>query len=183
MAMDYFPGCNYLLIEAQPIHEKSLREFCQKHPNAQVAMAAAGDQSGTIYFDAADPLGGQASHHPYPSHNIEVPLTTVDHEVETRKLRGPFLLKTDTHGFEVPIIQGAANSLKETDVIVMECYNFKVAPECLLFFEMCEFLRSYGFRCIDMVDVSLRLHDDALWQMDIVFVRESRPEFLYLSYR
>lgn len=181
--MRHFPDCHYLLIEAQPVHESALREFRARHPNAQFALAAAGDKPGEIYFDAADPLGGQAAYSPHSSADIRVPVVTIDAEVAARKLPAPFLLKFDTHGFEVPILNGAAATLTRTDVIIMECYNFRIAPEALTFDEMCRFLGERGFRCIDLVEPMHRPRDDAFWQMDLVFVRADRPEFSYLRYR
>ena len=100
-----------------------------------------------------------------------------------RRAQDRYFMKLDTHGFEVPILDGASQTLTETDVIIMECYNFRIAPECLLFFEMCDYLKGFGFRCIDLVDPHHRPYDDSLWQMDLVFVRENRPEFLHPSYR
>src|SRR5262249_53469899 len=103
--MRYFPQAKYLLLEAQPTHAHALRAFQQQHANVQVVLKAAGAAQGEIYFDAGDPLGGQASYTPLPTNNIVVPVTTVDHEVAAHQLPGPFLLKTDTHGFEVPILK------------------------------------------------------------------------------
>ncbi len=181
--MEYFPLCQYLLIEAQPVHTESLSRFRMEHRNVHVAMAAAGDAPGRIHFDASDPLGGQASYQPYPSNNIEVPVTTIDDEIRSAQLNGPYLIKLDTHGFEKPILTGATRTLADTEVIVMECYNFKIAPECMLFFEMCDFLMRLGFRCIDLVDPHHRPFDQSFWQMDLIFVRQDRPEFSYLGYR
>ena len=181
--MQYFPASKYLLIEAQPVHEPALREFCARHPNAQFALAAAGERVGRIFFDAADPFSGQASVHRTAAANVELPVTTVDHEVRARKLDGPYLLKFDTHGFELPILKGALDTLSKTDVIIMECYNFRIAPEGLTFDEMCRHLAGLGFRCIDLVDPMYRPHDGAFWQMDLVFVRQTRPEFNYQQYR
>jgi FkbM family methyltransferase len=181
--MRYFPSCRYLLIEAQPVHEQALREYCAQHDNAQFVLAAAGEKPGRIFFDAAEPLSGQASYTRTAAANIELPVTTVDHEVTARRLDGPYLLKFDTHGFEVPILKGALQTLNRTDVIVMECYNFRIAPECLTFHEMCGYLGELGFRCIDLVEPMHRPHDDAFWQMDLVFVRQTRPEFSYQQYR
>ena len=181
--MHHFPYCEYLLIEAQPVHEAALREFCARHANAQFVLAAAGEKAGHIFFDAADPFSGQASYAQTSTANVQLPVTTVDNEVRERKLNGPFLLKFDTHGFELPILKGALDTLSKTEVIVMECYNFRIAPECLTFDEMCRHLADLGFRCIDLVDPMHRPYDDAFWQMDLVFVRQTRPEFAYQHYR
>jgi FkbM family methyltransferase len=181
--MQHFPACRYLLIEAQPVHGAALRDFCGRHANAQFVLAAAGEKTGHIYFDAADPFSGQASFTRTSAASVRLPVTTVDTEVAAHNLNGPYLLKFDTHGFELPILNGAVNTLSQTEVIVMECYNFKIAPECLTFDEMCHHLAGLGFRCVDLVDPMHRTYDDAFWQMDLVFVRQTRPEFSYLEYR
>jgi FkbM family methyltransferase len=181
--MRHFPFSRYLLIEAQPVHEPALREFCARHANAQFALAAAGEKAGHIFFDAAEPFSGQASYTQTSAANIQLPVTTVDNEIRERKLKGPYLLKFDTHGFELPILKGARDTLARTEVIVMECYNFRIAPECLTFDEMCRYLANLGFRCIDLVDPMHRPYDDSFWQMDLVFVRDSRSEFSYPQYR
>jgi len=180
--MRHFPTCNYLLVEAQSVHEPSLRRFCATHQNAQFVLAAAGERDGRIYFDASQPLSGQASETPFAANNIEVPVVSLDTALRARKLEGPYLLKFDTHGFELPILRGAAETLARTDAIIMECYNFNIGPECLTFAEMCSHLDARGFRCIDLVDPMHRPHDDSLWQIDLVFVRKDRPEFSYLGY-
>jgi FkbM family methyltransferase len=178
----YYPESHYLLIEAQSIHEPKLKAFCAEHPGSQYVLAAAGESSGEINFDAAVPLGGQASYTPFGKHNLVVPVTTVDKEVESRRLPGPYLLKLDTHGFEVPILRGARGALESTGIIVMECYNYRIAPECLLFDEMCAHLRTLGFQCIDLADPMFRPHDDTLWQMDLIFVRKDWKGLAYFEY-
>lgn len=182
LAMRQLPDCAYLLVEAQPVHEVRLRAFCSRHRNASYALVAAGESEGTINFDATDPFGGQASERPFPSNNIVIPVEPLDRVIAARNLPGPYLLKLDTHGYEVQILKGARAILEETEVIVMECYNFQIAPESLLFDEMCRHLRALGFRCIDLVCPLHRPLDDAFWQMDLVFARETRPEFRIARY-
>jgi FkbM family methyltransferase len=181
--MTHFPACRYLLVEAQPVHEPALRRFCARHANAQYVLAAAGEREGRIHFDASEPLSGQASNTPFAKNDIEVPVVTLDAVLNARDLPGPYLLKFDTHGYEVPILNGSAQTLARTEVIIMECYNFRIAPECLTFHEMCGRLAQRGFRCIDLVEPMHRPHDDSFWQMDLVFVRDDRPEFSYPGYR
>lgn len=181
--MEFFPTQQYLLIEAQPTHAAELREFVDAHPRAQVCMAAAGATRGRIQFHTADPLGGLAHSEAFSDHNIEVPMTTIDDEVRERGLRGPFFLKFDVHGYEVPILEGAAAALGDTELIVMECYNFKIAAECLLFHEMCAYLDDRGFRPLAFVEVLNRPDDGVLWQVDIVFAKKSAHVFQNGAYR
>jgi len=180
--MECLPECHYLLIEAQPVHEPALQEFKRKHAKVDIVLKAAGDQCGEIYFNAKDPLEGQASYTPYEQFNIRLPLTTIDAEIQSRQLPGPYLLKTDTHGFEIPILKGAIQTLQKTEAIIMECYNFPVASDSLFFYEMCAHLTTIGFRCIDLVDPTFRPYDGAFWQMDLVFARQDHPAFKHLRY-
>ena len=91
-------------------------------------------------------------------------------------------VKLDTHGFEVPILIGAAETLKQANVVIIEVYNFKLTEPCLRFHEMCTHMESLGFRCYDMADPMLRQRDRALWQMDLFFAPSASPIFRYGSY-
>jgi FkbM family methyltransferase len=180
--MKWFPNVRYLLIEAQARHEPALRAFCDKHPNAEYILAAAGDKEGTIFFDGDDPLGGQASTTQTQKAKAQVSMTTIDLALLKTGMSGPLLIKLDTHGFEVPILAGAKRALDMCDVLFVECYNYKMGPECLVFWDMCAYLLRLGFRCIDMADPMHRPYDGSLWQMDFVFIKCGRPEFQYLHY-
>lgn len=182
-ALEHFPQARYLLIEAQERHRAELAEFQRRHPNVRFVIAAAGERVGRIRFDSSDPFGGQATESPTGDHADSVPVTTLDREIREGKFPAPYLLKFDTHGFEPPILRGASEVLRQTSVIIMEAYNFRISSECMVFHEMCAYLAQQGFRCVDLVDPMHRPYDDNLWQMDLVFVRDDRPEFRHLAYR
>ena len=181
--LESFPACNYLLIEAQSLYATALKRLRQTHPNCDYVLAAAGNASGQVMLFNPRPLSGHASFVPSTAPHLTVPMTTIDKEVQARHLQGPFLLKLDTHGFEVPILEGAVETLQHTEVIIMECYNFQLTPECLLFYEMCAYLKSFGFRPRELVDPRYRQSDHVLWQMDVVFIKEDRSEFSITQFR
>ncbi len=106
----------------------------------------------------------------------------LDNEIKKRCLRGPFLLKLDTHGFEVPILRGASRILAESSLVVIESYNFDISPECLRFPQFCNHMEDLGFRCIDICDVLRRPGDGCLWQFDVFFVPKTRSEFRQNTY-
>jgi FkbM family methyltransferase len=180
--MAHFPDAKYLLIEAQPAHDVGLKRFVTRHPNAQYVLKAAGEKAGAVYFDNAEVFGGEAMTQPSRDNLIKVPVCSIDEEIAARALLGPYLLKFDVHGFELPILRGADQTLKNTALLIMECYNFKIAPESLLFHDMCRHLLDLGFRVADISEPLWRTYDKALWQMDIFFIRADRPEFQYTSY-
>ncbi|MBR1232027.1 FkbM family methyltransferase [Bradyrhizobium sp. AUGA SZCCT0182] len=177
-----FPKASYLLIEAQKVHKPDLINYCLTNSNTDYVLAAAGDSIGQIYFDDSAPFGGVASHQPTEAARTMLPVTTIDHEVSTRRLSGPFLIKLDTHGFEVPILQGAAETLKHANLVVIEVYNFKITDQSLLFDEMCAYMRTLGFGVIDISEPLWRQRDNAFWQLDLFFIPLTRPEFAARTY-
>jgi FkbM family methyltransferase len=178
VAMPYLNARNYLLIEANPVHEPSLEAFAQQHLQVQVVLAAAGDTQGEIYFDASDPFSGVASNTVRAGY-VRLPVTTIDHEVKQRDLAGPYVIKLDTHGFEVPILEGAEATLANTSLAIIEAYLFRISDSSLLFFELCAYMAERGFLPIDFCDPLFRVHDGAFWQMDLFFLRADNPVFAY----
>jgi FkbM family methyltransferase len=178
----YFPNASYFLIEANSFHEVELRQYKSQCKNVDYILAAAGDYDGEIYFNANDPFGGLASHSPMSSNNISVPVTKIDTQVKERSLLPPFLIKLDTHGFEVPILEGAIETLRQTELVVVESYNFQLTPDSLKFWELCNHMEDLGFRPIDISDPMHRPVDHAFWQADIFFIPLNSKEFLSNSY-
>lgn len=182
-AIPYFSEAKFLCVEAQSVHEPALQRFTRRHPNGGYVMAAAGAREGEIYFDIRAPFGGVASEQAGGPGWARVPVTTLDRLAAQHGLPSPFLIKLDTHGFEVPILDGACAVLERTAVLIIEVYNFQISPDALMFPKMCEELARRGFRCFDLFDPMNRPADGALWQMDMVFLRGDRPEFQRNAYQ
>lgn len=182
-AQQHLTADRWLLVEAQAVpHETALQAFAASDPRVSYVIAAAGDREGVIHFDANDPFGGVASETTTGDRDIVVPVSTIDRLVADRGLAGPFLVKLDTHGYELPILEGARETLQQTSVLVVEAYNIRLRDGAPLFHELCAFLNERGFRTVDMCDPLWRPADGALWQMDMVFIPASRPEFTNTSY-
>jgi len=181
LSLKHFKDARYLLVEANAAHEPGLRAFKERVAGSDYIIAAAGDRVGELHFDVHDPFGGLASATPR-SGTITVPATTIDHEVAARSLPGPFALKLDTHGFELPILKGATETLTRTTLLIIEVYNFTLIPGALRFYEMCAHLAPLGFRPIDLCEPMYRPKDGAFWQCDMFFARDDRVEFNSNSY-
>ena len=184
-AMRYFPQSGFHLIEAQQCHRKSLEELARSHPTVSYTLAAASDATGSTYFDSSGgPYAGLASDRPFDGQSARdfIPSVSIDEEVNRKSLKGPFLIKLDTHGFELPILKGASHTLQEACALFIECYNFHPGPNGLVFWELCSFLQEKGFRPYDMVEFLHRPRDGFFWQADILFLRSERPEFSDLKW-
>ncbi len=178
-----WPQARYHLVEAFGHWREKLEALCATEPAFSHVIAAAGATQGEVWFsnDPDAPYGGAASTEPGQG-RWPVPQVSLAGEVERLGLPGPYLIKLDTHGFERPILEGAAALLPQTSLVVIETYLFHIHPDAMLFHEICAYMAERGFRVIDMSEPQWRTHDRALWQMDLFFVRDDRPEFATSSY-
>jgi FkbM family methyltransferase len=182
MCMKYFKDSFYFMIEANAVHKIPLEHFRQKNKNAAFTIAAAGDKQGEIFFDGDDPFGGLASSSKEGENFQLVKMTSIDAQVQQHNFKGPFLIKLDTHGFEIPILEGGIKTIKEAEILIIETYNYELTGTSLKFYEMCAYLDKLGFRPREIANPMLRKKDSSFWQMDIFFVRKTRHEFQYNSY-
>ena len=172
MAMSYFPRAGFIAVDPLVEREPRLKKLKDGNPNFDYVLCVAGeDEHGSVSLSVGDDLdgstvgGSQGASRTVPSHSL-------DAIVSMKRCTGPFIIKFDTHGFEVPILNGAKKTLLETHYIVMEVYNYRHTAGTLLFYEMCALLDSLGFRCFNMADPMCRPLDGALWQMDLFFARK-----------
>jgi FkbM family methyltransferase len=182
-ALRHFPDARYLLFDPLEERRPDLETLHLDHPNVDFVIAAAGAAPGTVSLTVRDNLDGSTVVE-QPKGNIRpVPVTTIDAEIAARSLPAPYFLKLDTHGYELPILEGAAQTLRETSLLILETYNFRLHAGALLFHEMVAHLDTLGFRCLEIVDPLLRPKDQVLWQLDIVFVPKDSPLFARGSFR
>ena len=177
MAMEFWPDARYLLIEADERHYPALDAFCAEDERRRFAVKAmAGATYGTGFFasDPNNPWRGQGREKEAPG-DAAVPVTTVDLATVAKNCDGPYLLKLDTHGFEIPILKGAARTLQNACAVVIEAYTCTLQPGAVRFWELCQFMDWMGFACTDMADPMRREIDGRLWQCDLVYERKDAP--------
>jgi FkbM family methyltransferase len=181
MAKTVWPGAHAHMIEANHYWEKDLFAL-SKSPDYTYEIACAGPQKGEGWFQfaEADPYGGAGAAAGMPG-ATRVPQVTVDSQCAEKNLKAPYLVKFDTHGFESEIIKGALEALKQTNLIVIEAYNYGARE--IRFPAMLNLLEDLGFRCVDIGEPLFREHDSCFWQIDFFLVPSARPEVQYNRYK
>lgn len=182
-AMKLWPESQYCLFEPLEERKNELSALAQKHSNLHPVFKGASNEETEIQFYVTDDLDGSGiadngSH----AQLRKVKTTSIDKQVQELKLKAPFIIKLDTHGYEVPILEGAENALKQTELVIVECYGFQIAPASLLFWEMCRYMEQKGFRLIEIVDVVNRQKDEIFWQCDAFFIPSDSPYFVSTTY-
>ncbi|MFD2671977.1 FkbM family methyltransferase [Marinicrinis sediminis] len=172
MAMKYYEKAAYCLIEAYDEHEHALKRLQQHYPEQlQYMIAAAGNHTGSAHLLLTKDKYGGAVVDRASEHSKKVPMVMIDEAIQTFGCKPPYLLKLDTHGFEVPILEGATNMLRDTSVVIMEAYTNRI-QQGRNFYEMCTYMEQLGFKC---VDICAPLYDHGgrlLLQVDLFFIKK-----------
>jgi FkbM family methyltransferase len=175
-----WPSAVYQLVEPLIEQREKLDQLKSEYANINYHLAVAGEHPGEIALNIADDLDGSGIYGSETESSRIVPMVTIDQISESQI--APFLIKLDTHGYELSILKGAAETLKRTSVLVIEVYGFHISPTCLLFHELSAYLDSIGFRLVDLVDIMRRPSDNAFWQADAIYIRKDNPIFQSNSY-
>ena len=181
-AMEFFPGKRFFALEPLSERETALENLKRTRSNFDYELCAAGEVDGSraILYVSAD-LDGSTVGGTGGVARV-VPVRTVDAIVLKKGLKAPYLLKFDTHGYELPILSGAKDTLLRTNLIIMETYNFNITDSSLRFHDTCFYMEKLGFRCYDIACPMLRVYDRAFWQVDMFFCRSDAQIFAYSQY-
>jgi FkbM family methyltransferase len=106
---------------------------------------------------------------------------------ETRKLRrldtviphleGSSFLKIDAQGYELEILRGAETILPNIDVILLEVSVIEINEGAPLVSDVTTFMKEIGFVTCEILEIHRRPLDQALNQIDMIFVREDSKLF------
>lgn len=184
LAKRLWPECSYLLFEPLVERIEALERLANQYSDIYIVPYAAGATTSDIhFFVTADLDGSWVTQCKHPGASVRlVKQAAIDNEIKVANLTGPYLIKLDTHGYEVPIIEGCKEILSDVSVFVIECYGFQIADNSLLFWEMCEYMDNLGFRLFNVVDQMNRPKDNALWQCDAFFIRKEHKLFSNTDY-
>ena len=154
-------------------------------PRAQLSTWARTQQGVQIY----DSLLGASTRDRVPFHQAETASSVLlerDNQslpVSHKKMvtldatltgvRGPGLLKLDVQGYELEVLKGGEHTLGSIEAIVAEVNLLDIHAGVPLAAEVFSWLSTRGFVAYDIAGLMRRPLDSALWQMDVVFVRDS----------
>ncbi len=101
--------------------------------------------------------------------SIEVPVNRLDDLQENWALRTQQLMKIDVQGFELPVLQGATETLKSCKYVYAECSEVVLYEGQALRPEISRFLQAAGFK--EAGQFSPVFDGSELVQADYLFVR------------
>ena len=186
-----FPDPRYVLVEPLVEYKPFIEGVIQTQiRNAEYISAAAAAESGEVTINVHPDLVGSSVYLEKEDFNVNgvpriVPRITLDHVVRDAKLEPPFLLKIDTQGAELNVLAGYEKNLKQTEFVILEVSFFKFFDRGDQLHDVIAFMKSRGFVAYDICDFQYRPLDDALSQVDMVFVKEEgqfRQQHFYATF-
>ncbi len=171
---DLFPNARHLLVEPLEEFEPHLKSICRTY-NAEYVLAAAGSKPGTLPIYFSRDLTGATTTRPEDTANCtvrSVPVVTLDSLCAERNLVRPYLIKADTQGSELMVLDGAQAVLEDAELVILEVSLFHFTsdtPEC---FEILHYMKRRGFVVYDVFGGHNRPLDGARAQFDVAFVKE-----------
>jgi len=172
-----FPDSYFLLIEPLKEFETDLNSILKQYKGSYV-VAAAGSSSGLVTFNVhkkhldgsslyKESMGKEAD-----GDEIRVPLIRLDDILTDKQLSGPYLIKVDVQGAELDVLVGAKQALFEAEVVVLEVSLFEFMKGAPQFYDVVSFMKNNDFVAYDIIQGWNRPLDNALGQIDIVFVKD-----------
>lgn len=172
--LGYYP--KFFLFEPNSAHNEDLEKVGERYFNELLSK-----EIRPTTFYQADGLGDSI----YPQNNlssenfvpVEILSNTIDNIVSLYNLPSPDLVKIDTQGSELDILEGGRNTLREAKLIILECplvqFN-RGAPDISQYLSA---MQNLGF--IPWSTVELHLMLNVFVQIDIAFINKKFFESYY----
>lgn len=144
------------LIDHAPDYRVKMDWVLSQHPGFRLHKVALGPEArrATMFLYPHNLVGSTAlplENLPRGAHRVTVDMLTLDYVVDEFQLPVPQVIKMDTQGCELGILQGARNLLPKVDVLLLECWLTRAygKPTPLLL-EVADWLRDLDFHVWDL---------------------------------
>jgi len=172
-----FPGAAVLMIEPLPECGEALAKIQSAWKDVRHRAALLGAVPGRARFrtegtnsrmmDPGEPV-------PPSVQTLEIPVETLEAVAQAEGFMDCDLLKMDLQGHELEALKGAGAIFGDCEVIFMEVSWIRIGEVPIL----AEVIRAMGekqYVPYDVMNFNYRPADRALWQSDLIFVKESSP--------
>jgi len=174
---DVFPESHHIMLEPIEEYMSDLQKICSKLPNAEfmhtavvkdkkiksITIKVKENYKASQIVDEKDISSSEWS----GWIDRTVPAITLDDLCQLKSLPSPFLVKIDVDGKEVDVLSGGETTLSQAEYVIIESTLFHQ------FHSVMNFMQDHGFVVYDIVDPLYRPVDNALWQVDVAFVKQN----------
>jgi FkbM family methyltransferase len=174
LASSVYPSAHILMLDADSENESALRTAAREiGSQSRYFIALLGPekkQEVTFYkMDTGSSVFPELTS--FAKKTTIVPMDTLDSVIALES--GRLLLKLDVQGFELEVLRGGRQTLKLSEVVIIETSLLPYNEGAPLIADVIAFMRSEDFELFDFCGQLRRESDDALFQTDVVFARRN----------
>ena len=177
-ALQYFPDPYYSLFEPQAYLSASFTDLL-KNPKIKFHAKGVGASSGMMDLTTSDRddsfsfsfTAEQAE--AFGVRQVKAPVITLDEYLPTLGLPQPELVKIDAEGWDLEVLKGAESTIANAEVILMEAAVMNKFFRNT-FTDVIREMSERGFVVFDITDLNRTQKHNALWLVEIAFVKSGR---------
>src|SRR5262249_15440584 len=158
------------MIEPSPERFLLLHQLCSRDERLSATEALVGSTEGMVSFREQQSNSGVVVEPGVDT--VAMVVRPLDTLLAGTIFAHPELIKVDVQGYDLEVLKGATSTLRSVEVVVVELSLIQLHPVAPSFRDMVDWLDDRGFRILEFCGFIRRPVDDALWQIDAVFVRK-----------
>jgi FkbM family methyltransferase len=172
-----FPDAGILLLEANEECRVDLEAAASRmgRASARIVLLGPREEDGVPFYRMSEGSSVLPELSDVPRTCARLPARTLDRVVDPVEWPGPYLLKLDVQGYELSVLEGAENTLARAEAVYLEVSYLPYNRGAPLFQEVVAFMARKGFLVYDLCSTHRRMSDGALFQGDVLWVREDGP--------
>lgn len=170
-----FPQARFVMVEANEEKREQLAVATKQIANSEYVIALLGPETKPeVAFHVLE-MGSSVLPEltSFSTTTRRLPMTRLDDLLDRRQSSGQILLKLDVQGFELEVLRGASLALAISEVVILEVSLLPYNQGAPSFLEVMSFMANSGFVIYDFCGQARRESDNALFQADVVFVKDN----------
>jgi len=171
-----FPEAKILMLEGQEGKRNLLQQKTAANPHLYFQIALLGSAENKVEFNIYETASSVLKENNVTGAKTEIrTLTTLDKSIINTPFTKADFIKIDTQGYELEILKGAEKTIQQAEFILLEVSLIDIYKNCPMVAEVMAFMQSNGFVLYDICSLMRRPYDNALFQSDFLFVKETSP--------
>lgn len=170
---DVWPGVPICLVDPNPDNRVYMEQIAAKHAQVSIWIVGAsnicGEMPGRIWLPSGRVILGQSATKPDWQGGM-FSVLTCDEIVRRAGISGPFVFKIDTDTHEGEILEGATDTLANSEICIIEVGIYNHLKGKFASAELFSRLTQAGFALIDIIDTR-HVSSGVLRLADLVFAK------------
>ncbi len=170
-----FPSSSFIMIEPQQSKEAELKKVASQFSNVYYQMVLTGKENkAEVSFYEMET--GSSIYQEQTNTSREVkhyPMKTLDTVMKEYNFTGSHFIKLDVQGAEIDVLEGATETLQQTDFILLEASLLNYNQGAPLVADIIAWLNQKGFVLFDICDQQRRNNNTTLVQVDLLFSKKN----------